>query len=64
MNQEVKSDIKEYLLKQLKNKISKRKSLRKEIEEQDLPFHRRFLSFLNEEEIKRLLFEGSFVHGL
>jgi len=60
----LKQEIREYLLIRMKSKIAKREELRREIEEQDLPFHRTLLSFLSEEEIKRLLFDGSFVHGL
>ena len=60
----LREEIEDYLSKKVKEKFNKREELRDELEDQDLPFHRRLLHFLGEDELKRLLFEGSFVHGL
>ncbi len=61
---DLKQEIRSYLSKKVREKFDKREELRQDLEDQDLPFHRRILHFLGEDELKRLLFEGSFVHGL
>jgi hypothetical protein len=61
---DLRQEIKDYLSEKIREKFDKREAMRLELEDQDLPFHRRILHFLGEEELKRLLFEGSFVHGL
>lgn len=64
LSEDLKKEIKSYLSQKVKEKFDRREELREELEDQDLPFHRRILHFLGEDELKRLLFEGSFVHGL
>lgn len=60
----VRDEVKAYLQGEMRHKIADRARLKEETESEEFPFLRALLSFLPEPEMKALLFNGSFVHGL
>ena len=61
---QLRGQMKEYLADKLRAKLARREELRRELAEQDLPFHRALLRFMPKAEVEKALLESKFVASL